>query len=686
MPIGCKNCGLKSAWSDWRQLDRAARPPPKPRSPRSAAKPQTAATRAETVDIRALELETEIAGIDAADSRRRSPDHRQPRPGWRPSNRRSTTSGRIARDLEEQVGRTPPALASLNLRAGDVEDQMQTGRRSGRRRPTPPSATPAGDWPITSGPLPSSPPNSIASAQRKRAASGGLFERHPPSRRTDQRNRLARTQLARTAKAREKCQSRQGELERQHRTVAAEIADGERRHREQSEQQAARTAAARGRTEPNWSRAAAGKPNGRRNCAKAVERRTAAGRTRARAYRIGKPPRRRQRRRQTSARAGQSRFGGALRPGFAACWPTCSQVDVQFARMIELALGDKRQHLVVEPDDPLLDHSWLADKRGLSRPSRFLVARRPGSARAANERTRPKRWRPGRADRFVQTAAEYQPLIGRLLGRTWIVEKLATAWQLAKSAPPQTQFVTLGGEMLTADGTLTVGPLQAASGLISRRSELRALAEQIAEFEKSHSTRSRPPWPSSESQIGRTGRRSGRSHRRHHQAADNAGRIAAATRRRTTATNANRSSACRRGHRRSRRRTRMAFHLHVAGRCPRRGDRSKRRSPQPKAAIGDDARRTAELEAGREIRNRETMAAKVELARGEQQLAHLQDQLRQFDEDRQERQRAIADGRQQLVQCLGRIQRIRNADPRRRESIGRTLSAQGGRRPRNRRP
>jgi chromosome segregation protein len=45
-------------------------------------------------------------------------------------------------------------------------------------------------------------------------------------------------------------------------------------------------------------------------------------------------------------------------------------------------------------------------------------------------------------------------------------------------------FVTSDGELLAADGTLVVGPRQASAGLLSRRSELRACHEQLAELEK----------------------------------------------------------------------------------------------------------------------------------------------------------------------------------------------------------
>ena len=44
-------------------------------------------------------------------------------------------------------------------------------------------------------------------------------------------------------------------------------------------------------------------------------------------------------------------------------------------------------------------------------------------------------------------------------------------------------FVTLAGDLRQTDGTLVVGPRQGASGLISRRSQLRELNEQLADLD-----------------------------------------------------------------------------------------------------------------------------------------------------------------------------------------------------------
>jgi len=86
----------------------------------------------------------------------------------------------------------------------------------------------------------------------------------------------------------------------------------------------------------------------------------------------------------------------------------------------------------------------------------------------------------GRADQFVQTERKFAHLARRLLGRTWIVQNITIARQLYKESDDRTSFLTISGEMLTPDGALIVGPQNnTVAGLITRRSELRNLTEQI---------------------------------------------------------------------------------------------------------------------------------------------------------------------------------------------------------------
>ncbi|MDB5289469.1 MAG: smc, partial [Phycisphaerales bacterium] len=75
------------------------------------------------------------------------------------------------------------------------------------------------------------------------------------------------------------------------------------------------------------------------------------------------------------------------------------------------------------------------------------------------------------------------PIAQHLLGRTVVVDTLTDAAELHRAGPHGWRYVTLTGEVLEADGTLRAGPLTAAMGLLSRRSELEALGQQIADMD-----------------------------------------------------------------------------------------------------------------------------------------------------------------------------------------------------------
>ena len=71
-----------------------------------------------------------------------------------------------------------------------------------------------------------------------------------------------------------------------------------------------------------------------------------------------------------------------------------------------------------------------------------------------------------------------------LLGRTIVVDTLEDALTLHREALAGFRFVSKRGEVVESDGTIRVGPLTAAMGLISRRSELEAIAHQVAEVDR----------------------------------------------------------------------------------------------------------------------------------------------------------------------------------------------------------
>ncbi len=86
----------------------------------------------------------------------------------------------------------------------------------------------------------------------------------------------------------------------------------------------------------------------------------------------------------------------------------------------------------------------------------------------------------GRLIEFVRYDSRYAPLAWSLLGKTIVVDSLEAALGLRDYTRAGYTFVTLGGECLSADGLLRLGPLGKTTGLISRRSRIQQLEETIA--------------------------------------------------------------------------------------------------------------------------------------------------------------------------------------------------------------
>src|SRR5690606_10375329 len=145
----------------------------------------------------------------------------------------------------------------------------------------------------------------------------------------------------------------------------------------------------------------------------------------------------------------------------------------------DIALGPAAQHVVAAYSTELLRHLQAETSRLTGRVGFVWLDAGPHNARPNDlpESDGSLEGRPGvlgRADRFVETQLRFVAVARRLLGRTWFVEKLSHAIDLARSAGRGLRFVTVAGELLESDGTLVVGPRNAGDGLVSRHSQLRA--------------------------------------------------------------------------------------------------------------------------------------------------------------------------------------------------------------------
>ncbi len=132
------------------------------------------------------------------------------------------------------------------------------------------------------------------------------------------------------------------------------------------------------------------------------------------------------------------------------------QVHIDSAPMIETALGEVAQYVVVGTGRELLVH-LQQDAAKYSGRVTFLRLDAPpvNIADAPDLEGRPGVL--GRADEFVETAPEHAVLARRLLGRTWIVDTLARAVALAEGPGRGATFVTQSCELLTAEGLIAGG-------------------------------------------------------------------------------------------------------------------------------------------------------------------------------------------------------------------------------------
>jgi chromosome segregation protein len=160
----------------------------------------------------------------------------------------------------------------------------------------------------------------------------------------------------------------------------------------------------------------------------------------------------------------------------------CFEVDVKVAPLIDAALGEKSQYLIVSGESlqaAILDGTLRIHSRvGLIRLDE-LPRRRPGD----RIRLDGLKGVLGRGDRMIKCDPRFEPLARHLLGNTWLVDSLQTALGLRKLSGAGLRFVTATGELLENDGSTVVGPTAAATGLVSRKSELAAAEREIAHYQ-----------------------------------------------------------------------------------------------------------------------------------------------------------------------------------------------------------
>ncbi|HTN76984.1 MAG TPA: hypothetical protein VL096_17115, partial [Pirellulaceae bacterium] len=322
--------------------------------------------------------------------------------------------------------------------------------------------------------------------------------------------------------------------------------------------------------------------------------------------------------------------------------------SVEYAAMIDAALGPAAQSLVVEGDE-FIAALAVGD---VELSGRIALIQAQGVARSTSPELKGRPGIIGRADRFVEPEAIYTNLAQRLLGTTWLVEQI-TVGLVLQSQHPGLRFVTRAGEVLDADGTLHVGSGGGGVGLVSRRSELRAIKLELVaignqiQAQQAELSRIGAEIAVQERQLQtlqneqQQNERSLAEQRYRRQAAEKT-REQINRQQTTTATEETLAGA-----------QQAELTLQLAARRQQllEVDASV---AQLEISLRDDQVELDRLASKREQRVSEVTAERVALAKSEQLLEALRARVVQLQDDQRERERASSDARSQLVQCLER--------------------------------
>jgi chromosome segregation protein len=330
-------------------------------------------------------------------------------------------------------------------------------------------------------------------------------------------------------------------------------------------------------------------------------------------------------------------------------------VGIESAPLVDAALGQTAQHVVVAANEKLWEHLQTQSHRLSGRVGFIWLEEETDSHSEKEIDLQGRSGVVGRADRFVETQPRFARLAKRLLGSTWIVENLAQAMKLSRGAGAGLNFVTLAGDLISADGTVMVGPRHAATGLISRRSQLRALKAQLEELDRTIQQAAADAVDLEQKISKQQQHIQTRSaeHRRSLEAQSEC-RLKISTAEERRAQLDQQRSLQEAEHR-------AAAAQHDAA-CARLAEVTAKHR-QCDAALAEMEIQLAgvneqidQLENQRQSHGRETTQIKVDLAKSEERLGNLRARMKQFEETRQERRSAIADARGQLDDCARRAE------------------------------
>lgn len=155
------------------------------------------------------------------------------------------------------------------------------------------------------------------------------------------------------------------------------------------------------------------------------------------------------------------------------------EADLAHAKVIDAALGDSAQHLVLSNTSTLLDHPEIFSD--LAGRLTTLCLDRVGPLVNVRDFADQDGY-VARAIELVRFSDDHEALAQQLFGKTIVVKTLDVAVAMSALDVSGHRFVTLAGEVVEPNGCITLGPASAAAGLVSRRSELREIDTDMSDL------------------------------------------------------------------------------------------------------------------------------------------------------------------------------------------------------------
>ncbi len=165
------------------------------------------------------------------------------------------------------------------------------------------------------------------------------------------------------------------------------------------------------------------------------------------------------------------------------CGPVTTLIKVpsQYNIAMEVALGAKMQHIVVNTDSDAKRAIEYLKKRDAGRATFLPVG--TIKPRSLDEKGLDDCYGYiGIAAELCTADEKYSNILSNLLGRIVIAEDLSAASAIAKRYGYRFQVVTLDGQVINAGGSFTGGSRAKNSGLLSRESEIDKLRHEAAEL------------------------------------------------------------------------------------------------------------------------------------------------------------------------------------------------------------